>query len=356
MAGVKVRRAAYKDVIQPALQRRFTATALLLICASYCYAILFANWNSCRCWSEICRLIHPLTDPQVLWSWFPIGPTGIRAAFLLLGCCAPVLLLRVADYHVGLRTAESGLQAFAEHGFTMMTVETVFSYTLSAVMFSFIYRWSLPEEAGLNFVTYFLSDRARLNEKAVYFTAHFFLLGIGQGLAHRWWDQGRIMLGIAKPRKEEAATDAQPTPGTRTNKVLEKLPLILTQSINCAAVGFLATAILYPLFFRTFCWRISLMIFRPIYTLPKTNLLPSSLPFSFSSVTRTLYASFLLELIWTTCTVAFSLFMVKGPKKNGKPLSSESKDPNGSLVNGLKVKKEAYRVRCTPFFVSPHHH
>lgn len=238
----------------------------------------------------------------------------------------------------------------------MMTVETVFSYTLSAVMFSFIYRWSLPEEAGLNFVTYFLSDRARLNEKAVYFTAHFFLLGIGQGLAHRWWDQGRIMLGVAKPRKEEAATDAQPTPGTRTNKVLEKLPLILTQSINCAAVGFLATAILYPLFFRTFCWRISLMIFRPIYTLPKTNLLPSSLPFSFSSVTRTLYASFLLELIWTTCTVAFSLFMVKGPKKNGKPLSSESKDPNGSLVNGLKVKKEAYRVCCTPFFVSPHHH
>lgn len=52
MAGVKVRRAAYKDVIQPALQRRFTATALLLICASYCYAILFANWNSCRCWSR----------------------------------------------------------------------------------------------------------------------------------------------------------------------------------------------------------------------------------------------------------------------------------------------------------------
>ncbi|KAK1829247.1 nucleoporin protein Ndc1-Nup [Podospora conica] len=326
MAGVKVRRAAYKDVIQPALQRRFTATALLLICASYCYAILFANWNS------------------FIWSWFPIGPTGIRTAFLLLGCCAPVLLLRVADYHVGLRTADSGLQAFAEHGFTMMTIETVFSYTLSAVMFSFIYRWSLSEEAGLNFVTYFLSDRARLNEKAVYFTAHFFLLGIGQGLAHRWWDQGRIMLGVAKPRNEEAAAEVQPNGGNRTNKVLERLPLILTQSINCAAVGFLVTAILYPIFLRTFCWRISLAIFRPIYTLPKTNLLPSSLPFSFSSITRALYASFLLELIWTTCTVAFSLFMVKGPKKNGKPLSSESKDPNGSLVNGLKVKKEAYRA------------
>jgi len=229
-----------------------------------------------------------------------------------------------------------------------MTVETIFSYTLSAVMFSFIYRWSLPEEAGLNFVTYFLSDRARLNEKAVYFTAHFFLLGIGQGLAHRWWDQGRIMLGVAKPRKDDGAGNAKASTGTRANILVEHLPLILTQSINCAAVGFLLTAILYPISFRTFCWRMSLLIFRPIYTLPKTNLLPSSLPYSFPSIIRTLYASFLLELIWTTCTVAFSIFMVKGPKKHDKPLSSESKDPNGSLVNGLKAKKEAYRVSYLP--------
>ncbi|GKT86924.1 nuclear envelope protein [Colletotrichum tofieldiae] len=36
--------------------------------------------------------------------------------------------------------------------------------------------------------------------------------------------------------------------------------------------------------------------------------------------------------------------MVKPPLKNGKPLTSESKDPNGSLLNGLKSKKDP--VRC----------
>jgi hypothetical protein len=47
MAGGTVRRPSYKDVLQPALHRRFTTTGLILSGVAYAYAILLGRWNSC---------------------------------------------------------------------------------------------------------------------------------------------------------------------------------------------------------------------------------------------------------------------------------------------------------------------
>ena len=41
--------------------------------------------------------------------------------------------------------------------------------------------------------------------------------------------------------------------------------------------------------------------------------------------------------------------MAKAPLKNGQPLTFEAKDPNGSLLNGLKSKKPSIKVsKSTP--------
>jgi nucleoporin NDC1 len=59
---------------------------------------------------------------------------------------------------------------------------------------------------------------------------------------------------------------------------------------------------------------------------------------------RCVWSSILLSFIWLAGNTAFSIFLVKEPIKNGRPLSSDSKDPNGSLLNGLKSKKLPIKV------------
>lgn len=49
-------------------------------------------------------------------------------------------------------------------------------------------------------------------------------------------------------------------------------------------------------------------------------------------------------LCWQTANLFFSIFIGKEPLKRGQPLTSEAKDPNGSLLTGLKGKKEAVKA------------
>ncbi len=58
--------------------------------------------------------------------------------------------------------------------------------------------------------------------------------------------------------------------------------------------------------------------------------------------------------MWMLGNSAFSIFLVKEPLKNGKPLTSEAKDQNGSLLNGLKSKKPVIKaLPCGSLHSSP---
>lgn len=43
-----MRKAPYKDFLQPALQRRFSLTAAVLLVVSYLEAVLVSDWESCK--------------------------------------------------------------------------------------------------------------------------------------------------------------------------------------------------------------------------------------------------------------------------------------------------------------------
>ncbi|KAK0706365.1 nucleoporin protein Ndc1-Nup [Lasiosphaeria miniovina] len=316
-----VRRSPYKDFLQPALHRRFSTTASILLAISYFEAIALASWNS------------------YFWYWFPIGPTGLRALFLS-ACALSVIILRIAQYHVGLRTSNSAFQTFRQNVFKLPTIESIFTYVTSALLFSQIYLWSIPESAHLEWITHFSADRARLNEKTIFFTAHFVILGLYQAGLHLFNDNDRLSLGTSR------AKDAKKTEPTVTQwkQFWDQLPVILIVTVNQSLVGLFISAVVYMLFIRSTVWHALMFFLRPVYNLPKTNLLPTSLPFSFRSILRCWGASLMLLLVWTVGNTAFSIFLVRKPIKNGKPLTAESKDPNGSLLNGLKSKKLA--IRC----------
>lgn len=46
--AANVRKAPYKDFLQPALQRRFLSTALVALAVAYFEAVLLSPWNSCQ--------------------------------------------------------------------------------------------------------------------------------------------------------------------------------------------------------------------------------------------------------------------------------------------------------------------
>ncbi|KAI1488908.1 nucleoporin protein Ndc1-Nup [Biscogniauxia mediterranea] len=315
---VVARRAPYKDFLQPALQRRFAYTVLLLLGIAYFEALTWSSWNS------------------FIWSWFPIGLPGLRT-LAILGCILPTIILRIAHSHIGIRTSNSPLETLFRTLFLFSTAETILTYAVSAWLFSQTYLFSLPYEARLHWIIHHNGDRIRLNERALFYTTNLVVLGIVQGVLHLALDYDRMLLGTVKP-KSVVATNP-PVPDTFSYRLGEWSPAIILRSAGVSiTVGLVNYGFLYH-FIRPTAWAWAMTIFRRFYNLPRSNIPPSGAPWSISMLSRSIWAGFLLCLLWYFGDIAFRLQLGKPPLKNGQPLTSESKDPNGSLLNGLKSKK-----------------
>lgn len=216
------------------------------------------------------------------------------------------------------------------------------SYVLSSWLFSQTYLGAVLSSANLDWITYFNGDRPRLNEKPIFFTVHFIILGIYQAVSHIYYDQDRLTLGVAKPRKEGKAGAVDT--GSQLKKFGEQLPAIFRDSLSISLVTVVLSAVIYPIFLRSMVWGLALSMFRPFYSITHVNLVPPTLPFTFWLLLRCISSTFMLSFIWLSGNTAFSILLTRDPIKNTKPLTSDSKDPNGSLLNGLKSKKLPVKV------------
>lgn len=288
-----------------------------------------------------------LADPlTAFWSWFPIGPAGIRTLFLSI-CGLSVIVLRIAQYHVGARTSNSGFQTFTQNVFQIQTLEALFTYVFSGWLFSQIWLWSCGSDSGLSWITYFSGDRARLNEKPLFFSCYFITLGITEAVLHLFYDNDRLSLGIVKPKNGE---QQKGDPVSQFKEFKSQMPNLLLVSGVRAFLGLFSSFLVYLMFFRSLVWRTTLLFLRPFYNLPKTNMLPTALPVNVWVAWKCFIAGFLILVVWAAGNAAFSIFLVREPLKHGKPLTSESKDPNGSLLNGLKSKKLSIKVNLSQQF------
>ncbi|KAG5935946.1 hypothetical protein E4U60_002877 [Claviceps pazoutovae] len=319
MAGAPVRRASYKDTLQPALHRRFSSTAILLLAVSYVEALLLADWSS------------------YFWAWLPFGLTGFRA-LLIFACGLSILILRIAHYHVGLKTTESGLQTLGSSLLNLSTYETGFWYGISSLLFCPIFLFSMSESANLSWVTHSSGDRPRLNERPLFLACYLGVCALLQTINHYRVDIDRLDFGVSR-RSSIAQSKGLSFLPLPFQTVLLKLPTVLGQCARQALSAALVCLILYYAVFRSFAWSWALLFLRPFNELPKTAALPSFFPTDLFLLVRCLYAGTLMNFVWSSGNTAFSVFMVKEPLKHGIPLTSEAKDPNGSLVNGLKSKK-----------------
>lgn len=321
-----VRRAPYKDFLQPCMQRRFASALLVLLALSYVESLILSSWNS------------------IIWSWFPIGVAGIRT-LVIFGCVLFVVVLRIAHPHVGIRTTNSPFDTFKQNALSLSAAETILTYTLSAFLFGQVYRGTVADQANLQWVTYHSGDRARLNERAVFYTLTMVFLGIAAGFLHLFYDFDRLILGTVKETGEEKPKSADPI-----EMLMTRAPGLLVRCITVSGTVALANYLVFYSFFRRSAWGWSMFFLRPFFNLPKTNIPPPGAPWSVWMLGRSVVAGTLLCVLWNFSNEAFTVRLAKEPIKNGQPLTSESKDPNGSLLNGLKSKKARISVGCHRWF------
>ncbi|KAI0099319.1 nucleoporin protein Ndc1-Nup [Nemania sp. FL0031] len=324
MASPTARQPPYKDFLQPALQRRFAGTAAIVLALCYSESVVLSGWG------------------RVLWAWMPLSVTGLRAAILFF-CVLPIIVLRIAHSHMGIRTSNSVFETLANTIIRPSTFEIILTYTISALLFSQVYLRSTPEEAGMRWISN-ATGRSRLNEQAVFYSTSLVLLGVVQGVLHVALDQDRLLLGTVETRRENARkrgeVPARPPPEHWGSKIGEWTP---TLTVRCGMLAITVATVNYVVlyhFLRLAAWRLSIRFFRFLYSdLPRYNLPPGTAPWSVWMLGRTIWASFLLCLLWYFGDIALRVQLTRQPLKNEQPLTAESKDPNGSLLNGLKSKK-----------------
>ncbi|KAL5615144.1 hypothetical protein BROUX41_005201 [Berkeleyomyces rouxiae] len=315
MARRIIRTPPYKDFLQAALHKRFLTTAAALIITAYSEAMLLAPWTS------------------YLWTWFPIGPTGLRALFILLSGIW-VLFLRIGQYHVGIRTSTSSFNCLLQNATKMHTAEVFFAYLLSTACFWPIFLSTRSSSSQMNLINHVGADRTRLNEKPLFLGSYLALLAIAQSIYHLWKDEDRMALRSGKADKNKASGD-----DAIVQQIIRSVPVLVIQALSASIIMVLVNTIIYHMFFRSIIWGWTLSLTRPFYNMPRTNMLPASWPLTLTTIIQCSYSGFLLLFMWHLSNTVFSSTIVKEPLKNGRPLTSDSKDPNGSLLNGLKSKK-----------------
>ncbi|KAI9845374.1 MAG: hypothetical protein M1838_001774 [Thelocarpon superellum] len=268
-----------------------------------------------------------------LWFWFPFGAVGIRTLLLFISALA-IFILRVAQLHIGARTTPSPFQSLRAYLIRYNTFQTVGWYFFSAWWFSEVYMWSAAKDPRLMWVLEGKAhERPRLNEQPIYLRSFFFMLATMQSMVHLYEDYDRLPLPID--------ANAIPTPTIPVEQLRAVLPRraqkALLRSLSMVVMG----PIIYSLFLRASVWGWSLYVTKMFWSLPRSSSTPPlRAPYHISLLWRSAGASFFLMLLWEMSNAIFNVFAAQQPLKRGQPLTEDSRDPNGSLLIGLRAKKE----------------
>ncbi|KAI9716006.1 MAG: hypothetical protein M1812_005640 [Candelaria pacifica] len=102
--------------------------------------------------------------------------------------------------------------------------------------------------------------------------------------------------------------------------------------------------IIYSVFIRETAWNWTLFFAKLLWRLPQSSNPPTVPPYHISFIVRSVFAGFLLVLLWEVSNTVFGAYVAQQPLKKGHPLTDDSRDPNGSLLTGLRAKKDVLKT------------
>lgn len=171
----------------------------------------------------------------------------------------------------------------------------------------------------------------KINERRIYLRTVFILLAIVHAAMHNYYALSLVTLSKRK-EKEGGESDSI------SAQALAIAPQML-QRAGLYSVGTSAVApFLYHTLFRSMFWRLHIVLAKLFANIPRSESNPPSSFYLGSAIWWGFCMSFALSLTWQLNIILFRLNMLTEPVKNGVLLSASSKDPNGTLLNGLSAK------------------
>lgn len=186
-----------------------------------------------------------------------------------------------------------------------------------------------------------MTERDQLNERPIFLRSSFLVLAVAQALLHMYYDYGQIPVHLGHADEQQG----KPIKFQPAEEILkQELSKSFVFTVLSAGAVFGCTLVAYPLFLRQIAWNWSLWFARLVWNVPRSAEPATIPPYHYLLLWRTLTASVLLMCLWQLSNLAFTAYVSQPPLKRGKPLTSESRDPNASLLNGLKSKKNLVKV------------
>lgn len=143
--------------------------------------------------------------------------------------------------------------------------------------------------------------------------------------------------------KNERNTDAE---GSYKKPIKALIPKLRSMGITAGLIvlaTFFIGNFLYFLVFRNFLWEHYHNFAAMIISLRRSSS-PFGLPPFAPLVGMFISQGLSLVMLWQLVNTAFGIYISQAPLKKDKPITSDSKDPNGSLLSGLKAKKETVKA------------
>ena len=163
-----------------------------------------------------------------------------------------------------------------------------------------------------------------------------------QSSLHLYYDHDSVTLPVTQAKTDASSRKLR----KKEHPLLQMKALLPTQSrkmgIRAAGMAILGP-IAYALFVRQAAWSCSLYFAAVLWDVPPSQLsyIP---PYHYTLIFRSLTSGALLITLWEFSNAIFSAYLTQEPMKREQPLTTDSKDPNASLLNGLKAKREIIRV------------
>lgn len=185
-------------------------------------------------------------------------------------------------------------------------------------------------------------ERKQLNERPIYLRSVFFILALLQTFIHLYYDYDRVYLPVYKKTGSAQQRSVIMIPPTSQLKTI--IPSLVQTVVVRSVLVSIFGPFVFAIFIRKTAWAWTLALARILWDMPAAAELSYIPPYHIFLVLRCVGSSFLLMLLWESSNAIFSVYVAQEPLKNGAPLTEESKDPNGSLLNGLRSNKDVVKV------------
>lgn len=187
-------------------------------------------------------------------------------------------------------------------------------------------------------------EKKRLNERPIYLRSFFFMLAFLQAVLHLCYDYDRAFLPTADCKAKNRSNYRAHIVLAPIEQLKIAAPSLVQRVLLRATLAAISGPFIYATFIRRTAWGWALFLARMLWDMPAAVDLSYMPPYHISLLLRSLGSGFLLILLWESSNTIFSAFVAQEPLKNGQPLTDESRDPNGTLLNGLKARKEVVKV------------